>query len=158
MYSYCTFRLKMATLGMMETIKIERRHKKMRKVRIFYDPECRTTICSRSCRKMATHINSIRTRGEGGETTKKTIFKLNLGKNIVINAICSDIKPMFQQPVTPRVWRDEYKWASQDNTHHTIILGNDAKEYFPTAVKLGPWLFWFSLFVSVTFLLPLNKT
>ena len=46
---------------------------------------------------------------------------------------------MFQQPVTPRVWRDEYKWASQDNTHHTIILGDDAKEYFPTAVKLGIW-------------------
>ena len=88
---------------------------------------------------MATHINSIRTRGEGGQTTKKTIFKLNLGKNIVINVICSDIRPMFQQPVTPRVWRDEYKWASQDNTHHTIILGNDAKEYFPTAVKLGIW-------------------
>ena len=111
----------------------------MRKVRIFYDPECRTTICSRSCRTMATHINSIRTRGEGGQTTKKTIFKLNLGKNIVINVICSDIRPMFQQPVTPRVWRDEYKWASQDNTHHTIILGDDAKEYFPTPVKLGIW-------------------
>ena len=46
---------------------------------------------------------------------------------------------MFQQPVTPRVWRDEYKWVSQDNTHHNIILGNDAKEYFPTAVKLGIW-------------------
>ena len=46
---------------------------------------------------------------------------------------------MFQQPVTPRVWRDEYKWAIKDNTHHTIILGNYAKEYFPTTVKLGIW-------------------